>query len=233
MLKVLMIEDDPEVRAGAARGLQARGYAVASASTGMAGLQAAMEQQPDVVLLDLSLPDLDGGEILRMLRAVDRVPVIVTSARDGENEIVRLLRAGADDYLVKPFGLAQLDARIGAVLRRAEKPGAQAALVVGGLRIDWPSRSASLDGRTLELSPREFELLHYLAVRAGTVVSRGELLSAVWQLPYSRTDKTVDVHLSWLRRKLGESAQEPRYLHSIRKVGVRLAAPGAASRPES
>ncbi|HEX3790925.1 MAG TPA: response regulator transcription factor, partial [Pseudonocardiaceae bacterium] len=112
-----------------------------------------------------------------------------------------------------------------AVLRRTAKPEAEAAIEVGGLRIDRRSRVTTLEGRTLELSPREFDVLHYLAVRAGTVVTRSELLSAVWQLPYSRTDKTVDVHLSWLRRKLGETAQQPRYLHSIRGVGVRLAAP--------
>jgi DNA-binding response OmpR family regulator len=223
--EVVIIEDDPEVRASTIRGLHGLGHTVTAASTGMAGLQTAVERQPDVVLLDLGLPDLDGSEILRMLRAVSKVPVIVTTARDDEAEIVKLLRNGADDYLVKPFGLAQLDARIDAVLRRTAKPDVDTAVEVGGLRIDRSSRIATLDGRTLDLSPREFDVLHYLAVRAGTVVTRSELLSAVWQLPYSRTDKTVDVHLSWLRRKLGESAQEPRYLNSIRKVGVRLAAP--------
>jgi DNA-binding response OmpR family regulator len=229
MAEVMIIEDDPEVRASTIRGLHARGHTVTSAPTGMAGLQTAVERRPDVVLLDLSLPDLDGAEILRMLRAVSPVPVIVTTARDDEAEIVKLLRSGADDYLVKPFGLAQLDARIDAVLRRAAAPEADGVVEVGGLRIDARARMAVLDGRALELSPKEFDVLHYLAVRAGTVVARGELLSAVWQLPYSQTDKTVDVHLSWLRRKLGESAQEPRYLHSVRRVGVRLSAPSPAA----
>ena len=221
-----MIEDDAEVRSGTIRGLSDRGHVVTAASTGMDGLQCVLAHQPEVVLLDLGLPDLDGNEVLRMLRAISPVAVLVTTARDDEAEIVKLLRNGADDYLVKPFGIAQLDARIDAVLRRAAEPATEAAVEVGELRIDRAGRLATLEGRVLDLRPREFDLLHYLAVRAGTVVTRGELLSAVWRLPYNGKDKTVDVHLSWLRRKLGESAQEPRYLHSIRGVGVRLAAPG-------
>jgi two-component system KDP operon response regulator KdpE len=232
--EVVIIEDDPEVRASTIRGLRGRGHTVTAASTGMAGLQLAVEARPDVVLLDLGLPDLDGSEILRMLRAVSGVPVIVTTARDDEAEIVKLLRNGADDYLVKPFGLAQLDARIDAVLRRTARPDEQELPVeVGGLRIDRRARVVTLDGSTLDLSPREFDVLHYLAVRADTVVTRSELLSAVWRLPYSHTDKTVDVHLSWLRRKLGETALKPRYLHSIRKVGVRLTAPTEAGPVEA
>ena len=233
MGKIVIIEDDPEVRDSTIRGLHARGHSVTAASTGMAGLQTVIDAQPDMLLLDLGLPDLDGSEILRMLRAVSQVPVIVTTARDDEDEIVRLLRSGADDYLVKPFGLAQLDARIDAVLRRAATPDMDPVVEVGRLRIDRRSRIVTLDGRTIELSPREFDLLHYLAVRAGTVITRSELLTAVWQLPFSHTDKTVDVHLSWLRRKLGESAQDPRYLHSIRRVGVRLSAPGSEAPCES
>ena len=163
--------------------------------------------------------------MLRMLRAVSRVPVIVATARDDEAEIVRALDAGADDYLVKPFGGAQLDARIRAVLRRAADPGGRPApLRVGGLVIDTAARTATVDGRGVELTPREFDLLRYLAERAGQVVGKRELLAEVWHQPYGGADKTVDVHLSWLRRKLGETAQAPRYLHTVRGVGVRLAA---------
>ena len=162
-----------------------------------------------------------------MVRAVSAVPIIVVTARGAEDEIVRLLDAGADDYVVKPFGGAQLDARIRAVLRRAEPEETTAPVVVGGLSVDARTRQASLDGAPLDLTPREFDLLHYLASRAGTVVSKRELLADVWKLPYAGADKTVDVHLSWLRRKLGETAQEPRYLHTVRRVGVRLAEPGA------
>ena len=160
-----------------------------------------------------------------MLRAVSAVPVIVATARDDEAEIVRVLDAGADDYIVKPFTAAQLDARVRAVLRRGADPATPAVVEVGGLRIDPGARTVDLDGRRVELTPREFDLLHHLAVRAGQVVTKRELLGEVWQVPYGGADKTVDVHLSWLRRKLGETAQEPRYLHTVRGVGVRLSGP--------
>jgi two-component system KDP operon response regulator KdpE len=170
-------------------------------------------------------PDLDGLELLRMLRGVSTVPVIIATARDDEAEIVRGLDAGADDYVVKPFTAAQLDARVRAVLRRGAGDPDESAVVVGELRVDPRSREASLGGTALDLTPREFDLLHHLASRAGQVVTKRELLTEVWQVPYGSTDKTVDVHLSWLRRKLGETAQDPRYLHTVRGVGVRLSAP--------
>ena len=226
MAQVLVVEDDATIRSSIIRGLTDRGHAVVSAPTAMAGLEQAVSARPDVVVLDLGLPDLDGTAMLRMLRGVSDVPVVVATARDDESEIVTVLDAGADDYVVKPFGVAQLDARIRAVLRRGSEP-ADASVTVGALTVDPRSRQATLDRRVLELTPREFDLLHYLAARAGEVVSKRELLTEVWQLPYGGADKTVDVHLSWLRRKLGETAQEPRYLHAVRGVGVRLAAPGS------
>jgi DNA-binding response OmpR family regulator len=223
--QVLLVEDDPTIRAALMRGLGERGHAVDSSSTALAGLEHAVTHRPDIVVLDLGLPDLDGATMLRMLRGVSRVPVIVATARDDEAGIVSVLDAGADDYLVKPFSAAQLDARIRAVLRRGGEASPSTEVVVGGLRIDLRSRQATLDGADLALTPREFTLLHYLASRAGEVVSKRELLTEVWQLPYGGADKTVDVHLSWLRRKLGETAQQPRYLHAVRGVGVRIAAP--------
>lgn len=224
MPQVLLVEDDPAIRRALIRGLSERGHAVAWAAAGMPGLEQAVSHRPDVVVLDLGLPDVDGRMVLRMLRGVSRVPIVVATARDDETEIVEVLNAGADDYVVKPFSAAQLDARIRAVLRRADTPE-ETAVVVGGLRVDPRTREASLDGRTLDLSPREFSLLHYLAARAGEVVGKRELLAEVWNLPYGGADKTVDVHLSWLRRKLGETAHRPRYLHTVRGVGVRIAAP--------
>ncbi|GAA0803787.1 response regulator transcription factor [Spirilliplanes yamanashiensis] len=226
MPRLLLIEDDPAIRTNLLRALRERGHAVAAEGTAMAGLQTALAERPDLVVLDLGLPDLDGLELLRMLRAVSAVPVIVATARDDETVIVRALDAGGDDYVVKPFTAAQLDARIRAVLRRGG-PGRDAGEVhvVGGLRIDVGARQATLDGAGLDLTPREFDLLVHLAGRAGQVVTKRELLTEVWQVPYGGADKTVDVHLSWLRRKLGESAQEPRYLHTVRGVGVRLSAP--------
>jgi DNA-binding response OmpR family regulator len=222
---VLLIEDDPAIRTMLLRSLRDRGHAVAASHTAMDGLQTALADRPDLVVLDLGLPDLDGAELLRMLRAVSPVPVIVATARDDEAEIVRVLDAGADDYVVKPFTAAQLDARIRAVLRRGADRVEPSVITVGGLAIDPGARTAALDGAGLDLTPREFDLLHHLATRAGQVVTKRELLSEVWQVPYGGADKTVDVHLSWLRRKLGETAQRPRYLHTVRGVGIRLSEP--------
>lgn len=226
MAYVLLIEDDATIRQGLVRALGEHGHAVATATTGAEGLRMAIADRPDLVVLDLGLPDIDGREVLTMLRAVVDMPVIVATAQDAEPEIVALLEAGADDYLVKPFGGTQLHARIGAVLRRAGSDGAtDSAVVVGGLRIDPRSREATLDGHVLELTPKEFDLLYYLAARAGEVVTKRQLLTDVWQLPYGGADKTVDVHLSWLRRKLGETAERPVYVHSVRGVGVKLGPP--------
>ena len=222
MARLLLIEDDPTIRIPLVRALTERGHAVASVATAMDGVQTALTERPDLVVLDLGLPDLDGREMLRMLRAVSQVPVIVATARDDEGEIVRVLDAGADDYLVKPFTAAQLDARVRAVLRRGAAAAADPTITVGELIIDPAARTVRLGGEPIDLTPREFDLLHHLAGRAGQVVTKRELLTEVWRIPYGGADKTVDVHLSWLRRKLGESATEPRYLHTVRGVGVRL-----------
>jgi two-component system KDP operon response regulator KdpE len=224
--QLLVVEDDERIRAAMIRALRERGHAVSSAGTALEGLRQAVDERPDLVLLDLGLPDLDGREMLRMLRAVSSVPVIVATARDDDDSVVQALDAGADDYVLKPFQAGQLEARIRAVLRRAAGADAgPAAVKVGGLTVDPRSRRVTLDGRPVELSPKEFDLLAHLAARAGTVVTKRELLTEVWQLPYGGSDKTVDVHLSWLRRKLGESAAEPRLLQTVRGVGVRLAEP--------
>ncbi|MFI6325813.1 response regulator transcription factor [Nonomuraea sp. NPDC050556] len=224
MADILLIEDDVTIRTALTRGLRERGHAVSSSPTALDGLRLAVQDRPDLIVLDLGLPDLDGKELLRMLRAVSQVPVIVATARDGDAAMVPVLDAGADDYVVKPYTAAQLDARIRAVLRRTSSPQA-AALEVGGLVVDPRARTATLDGSALDLTPREFDVLHYLAARPGEVVTRRELLTEVWQVPYGGADKTVDVHLSWLRRKLGETASSPRYLHTVRGVGVKLVDP--------
>jgi DNA-binding response OmpR family regulator len=225
VVKVLIVEDDPTIRTAVVRALNERGHAVATAANALTGLQLAVAERPEMVLLDLGLPDLDGRETLRMLRAVSPVPIIVVTAADAESEMVRALDAGADDYIVKPFGADQLDARIRAVLRRVGTDTDNLIVTVGGLRLDARARLATLDGTALDLTPREFDMLHFLALRVDQVVTKGELLTHVWQVPYAHADKTIDVHLSWLRRKLGETALEPRYLHTVRRVGIRLSAP--------
>ena len=225
MANVLIIEDDATIRTAVIRALTARGHSTMSSPTALDGLQSIVSQPPDVVLLDLGLPDLDGQALLAMIRAVSTVPVIVVSARDDGPQIIAALDAGADDYLVKPYASDQLDARIRALLRRVETDQPVGPVVVGGLVIDERTRTVSLDGADLELSPKEFELLAYLAGRPGTVISKKELLANVWHMPYGGADKTVDVHLHWLRRKLGETADTPIYLHRVRGVGVKLVAP--------
>ena len=227
MAQLLLVEDDAAIRGALIRALGERGHAVASTPGAMDALRQILETPPDLVLLDLGLPDIGGYEALRMIRAVSAVPIMVITARDEESEIIRVLDAGADDYVIKPFGPGQIEARIRAVLRRASQSGAQSEvpLEIGGLRLDVVAHEATLDDAPLDLSRREFDLLHYLALHAGQVVARRDLLTHVWRLPYGGADKTVDVHISWLRRKLGETAQQPRYLHTVRGVGVKLSAP--------
>lgn len=226
MSSVFIIEDERQIRELATRALADAGHVVWSEATAMAGLQGVIDNAPDVVVLDLGLPDLDGSDLLRMLRSVSDVPVIVATARDDDSEIIRLLDAGADEYVVKPYSGPQLEARIRALLRRAEAAGTQNKLEVGGLTIDLRARVVELEGRRIELNRKEFDLLAFLAARAGEVVSRNELYAEVWRQPYGGGDKTIDVHLSWVRRKLGETAAEPRYLHTVRGVGVKIVDPG-------
>lgn len=222
----MLIEDDARIRSAVARTLEARGHAVRSASAGLPGLQQVVDEPPDVVVLDLGLPDVDGREVLKMIRAVSDVPVVVATARDDDAEIIETLDSGADDYVVKPFSAEHLDARLRAVLRRTRgADDTPPTIRVGGLDVDLGARQATLDGRALDLSRKEFELLHRLAASAGQVVTKRQLLADIWQQPFGGADKTVDVHLSWLRRKMGESAAEPRYLHTVRGVGVKLVAP--------
>jgi two-component system KDP operon response regulator KdpE len=225
---VLVIEDDLGIRESVAHALVGAGHVVRTEASGAAALAAAVDWVPDVVVLDLGLPDIDGADVLRMLRGVSAVPVIVATARDDEAEIVRLLDGGADDYVVKPYAAAQLEARIRAVLRRGDQvgPGGDPDIAVGGLVVAPARREATLDGRPLDLTRLEFDLLAHLARRSPDVVSRRELLAEVWRQPYGGADKTVDVHLSWLRRKLGETGTSPRYLRTVRGVGVKLTAPG-------
>lgn len=225
MADVLIIEDDATIRTALVRALSARSHSTMTAPNALEGLQSLVDHPPDVVLLDLGLPDLDGAALLAMIRAVSDVPVIVVSARDEGTGIVAVLDAGADDYLVKPFAADQLEARIRAVLRRSDHARPAGPLVVGGLVIDVRARTVALDGAVLELSPKEFDLLAYLAERSGEVVAKRELLAKVWNQPYGGADKTVDVHLHWLRRKLGETAEDPVYLHRVRGVGVKLVPP--------
>jgi len=228
MVQILLVEDDEAIRRALSRGLADLGHTVTTVATGAEAISSFTAHRPDVVVLDLGLPDIDGAHVLAMSRVVDAVPVIIATARDAEDDVIRLLNAGADDYLVKPFSAAQMDARIRAVLRRTPHPQQAVAtneVVVGHLRLDPLRHTVHLRDREIELSRKEFELLHVLMRNVGTVMTKQDLLTQVWQLPWGSADRTVDVHLSWLRRKLGESAADPRYLVSVRGVGIKLVDP--------
>jgi len=224
---VALIEDDLPIQRALARALEQRGHVVEVFAQPVSALRQLTARPPDVVILDLGLPELDGMEVLKMLRAVHDVPIIVASARDDDRDIVAALNDGADDYVVKPFSSQQLDARIRAVMRRTRTDPVEGPLVVGDLVIDPKSRQVSLAGEPISLNRKEFDILAYLAARQDEVVSKRDLWRDVWHQPGRRADKTIDVHLSWLRRKLGESSAEPRYLHTVRGVGIRISSPTA------
>ncbi|MFB9902829.1 response regulator transcription factor [Allokutzneria oryzae] len=227
MPSVLLVEDDDAIRGAVVRALNDFGYATYSVGTGFDALREVTRAVPDAVVLDLGLPDIDGVEVLRMMRGICDVPVIAATARDTEAEIIQLLREGADDYLVKPFSGEHLAARLAAVLRRSRPRAQDRLLAAGDIVVDLDSRQARLAGVELKLTRREFDLLAYLVARPHKVISREELLAEVWRLPPGRDDQTLDVHVSWLRRKLGERASAPVYLHTVRGVGIRLEIPGA------
>jgi len=222
---ILIIEDDQRIRQSLSSRLAERGHDVEAVGTAMAGVESAVSGRFDVVVLDLGLPDLDGAEALRMIRSITEVPVVVATARDDEAEIVRLLDAGADDYVVKPYSAEHLEARLRAVLRRSGPEPEQRVITVGQIVIDLDAQEVQFEDQPLALTAREFELLAYLAERPGTIVSKRQILAEVWHQPYGGADKTIDVHLSWLRKKLGETAAAPRYILTRRGVGVRLVDP--------
>jgi DNA-binding response OmpR family regulator len=230
MADILVIEDDQRIRELVCRHLAGDGYGVTSEGTGLEGLRALIADPPDALVLDLGLPDLDGLDLLKMIRAVSELPVLVLTAREDEATILAAFAGGADDYVVKPISGPQLSARIAALLRRGATESGD-TLVVGGLEIALGPREAVLDGRTLELTAKEFDVLAYLAARPGTVVPRDELHAAVWKAPAGTEGRTVDVHLSTIRRKLGERPDdEHRYLHTVIGAGVRLSDPGTRGR---
>jgi two-component system response regulator RegX3 len=225
--RVVVVEDERSISDPLRSALEREGYKVEVASTGADGLEAVRREEPDVVLLDLMLPDIDGRDVCRTIRQSSRVPIIMLTARGLETDRVVGLELGADDYLVKPFGMAELVARIRAVLRRsAPDPAAasEAAIVVGDVRLDPRTRAATRGEEPLDLPRREFDLLHLLMANAGTVLPRQRLMDDVWGADWFGTTKTLDVHVAGLRRRLGDDAQESRYIHTVRGVGFRFSA---------
>jgi DNA-binding response OmpR family regulator len=229
-MRILVVEDDAAIRRGLVDALRFAGYATLEASEGAAGLAAALESDCDLLLLDLILPGRDGLTVLRALRAMrSPLPVIVLTARGAEDDRVRGLGLGADDYVVKPFSIKELLARIEAVLRRAPaRPRAVRSLAFEGGLADLEGHEVRFDdGQRCELSDRERQLLHYLACHAGRAVSRDELLARVWGLdPAGITTRTIDMHIARLREKLRDDPGSPRIVLTVRGQGYMLAAQG-------
>ncbi|WP_373867125.1 response regulator transcription factor [Nocardia neocaledoniensis] len=225
---VLVVDDDPDVLASVERGLRLSGFQVLVARDGAAALRSVTEHAPDAVVLDMNMPVLDGAGVVTALRAMGNdVPVCVLSARSSVDDRIAGLESGADDYLVKPFELAELVARIRALLRRrtdTAEPAAPGTITVGPLQIDVAGYRALLHGREIELTKREFELLSTLARNAGVVLTRERLLELVWGYDFVADTNVVDVFVGYLRRKL-EIDDTPRILHTIRGVGFVLREP--------
>jgi DNA-binding response OmpR family regulator len=218
---VLLVDDDAAVRRSVAEGLELEGFEVVAASGGRAALAAVESVTPAVVVLDLSMPDLDGLEVLRRVRASgDDVPVCILSARDEVDDRVRGLEAGADDYVVKPFALEEVAARLHALLRRRPAPPAE-RLEAGDIVVDSAAMRATRAGRDLELTRREFELLAMFVRRPGEILTRREMHEDVWGYTFDPGTNVADVFVGYLRRKL-EAGGEPRILHTVRGVGFVL-----------
>ncbi len=227
--RILVVEDEDSISEPFAEALRRAGFEPLVTRTAAGALELAAEAEPDLVMLDLSLPDGDGRDVCRELRRRSDVPIVMLTARGTEMDRIVGLELGADDYVVKPFSAREVISRIRAVLRRsAPRDGAGAegkAQRIGDLELDPAARTARLDGEELELSRKEFDLLAELMRNAGRVVKREELMAKVWDVNWFGSTKTLDVHIGWLRRKLGDDPNEPRYIETVRGVGFRFAAP--------
>ena len=223
---ILLVEDEESITAPLVEALQREGFDAAVSATASESLEAFERARPDLVLLDVMLPDGSGFDVCRELRARSRVPIIMLTARGEEADRVAGLELGADDYVVKPFSARELVARVRAVLRRTAEAGerrAEGATEVGDVRLDPARRSAVFRGSELELSRKEFDLLRLLIENAGSVVTRERLIDEVWDTNWFGSTKTLDVHVSGLRKKLGDDPNDPRYIHTVRGVGFRFA----------
>jgi two-component system, OmpR family, response regulator RegX3 len=225
---ILMVEDEESITVPLAEALEREGFDTQVSGTVKEALELTERALPDLVLLDVMLPDGSGYDVCRRLRERSRVPIIMLTARGEETDRIVGLELGADDYVVKPFSAREVAARIRAVLRRADadrSAGRDGPLEVGPVQLDPDRRSASIEGQQLELTRKEFELLELLLREAGNVVSRERLIDEVWDVNWFGSTKTLDVHVSSLRRKLGDDSADPRFIHTLRGVGFRFAAP--------
>ncbi|GEC10495.1 DNA-binding response regulator [Streptomyces spinoverrucosus] len=227
MTHVMITDRDDIARQSLAEALRTRDYRVTSTARPGEAMSRLLDEQLDVLILGMEPDDMGGLRLLRMLQTTGAVPVVAAVRGNNEPLMARCLLSGADDVVAKPFSPELVHARLTALLRRLDGAAGTEVIRVGGLSVDPRSHTATLEGSELELRPMEFRLLAYLAEHANRVVSKDELRSELWDHTYPVTSKTVDVHLCWLRRRLGESASRPRYLRSVRGVGVKLCAPAA------
>jgi two-component system response regulator RegX3 len=224
---ILLIEDEEAIAEPLAAALAREGFDAVVAGTAARGLELFESRTPDLVLLDVMLPDGDGRDVLRRIRELSRTPVIMLTARGEEMDRVLGLELGADDYVAKPFSAAELAARIRAVLRRAGETAEEGATVLeaGDVRMNLDTHEATRAGEPLELTVKEFELLRVLLEHAGKLVKRDDLVHEVWDPAWFGSTKTLDVHVSALRKKLGDDPAAPRYIHTVRGVGFRFDTP--------
>jgi DNA-binding response OmpR family regulator len=224
MTKILIVEDDETVRDTLALNLRAEGYDVSTAADGEEGLERAREDAPDLVVLDVMLPELDGLTVCRILRRESQVPIILLTARGTETDKIIGLETGADDYIVKPFSLGEFLARVRAALRRGRPSAPTTEMISGDIRIDLVARRAFLGEEELQFAPREFELLITLMRNQGAVLTRELLLSSVWGQDFIGDPRTVDVHIRWLRQKIERDPSEPERIQTVRGIGYRFEA---------
>jgi DNA-binding response OmpR family regulator len=224
MARILIVEDEPDMARGLQYNLEARGHEVVLASDGDAGYQTARMQRPDLVLLDVMLPKRDGYDVCRALRKIEpALPVLMLTARGGEDDVVLGLKLGADDYIRKPFSVGELIARIEALLRRAALTGGRPRRIeFGTVVVDFERHVATKGRLPLELTPKEFEIVRYFAARVGAVVSRDALLNAVWGYTSAPNTRTVDAHIVKLRQKLEETPSAPKHLLTVHGVGYKF-----------
>jgi two-component system KDP operon response regulator KdpE len=224
--RVLVIDDEPEIWRAVRAGLTSAGFTAEWAQTGAEGMELVSRWHPDVVILDLTLPDLDGIEVCRRLRSWTQIPIIVLSVREGEADKVTALELGADDYLTKPFSMAELMVRVRVALRHAAHMSGssdrEARFQAGGLIMDFEQRQVSVDGREIHLSLTEYELLKYLALNAGLVLTHRAILRAVWGPAYENEVTYLRVFFNRLRRKIEPDPSRPRYLQTELGIGYRL-----------
>ncbi len=225
MKKVLLVDDDPVLLETLRYRLNQEGFEIVTAGDGEAGLEAARTEKPDLVVLDLMLPQLDGFDVCRILRRESNIPILMLTARESETDKVVGLELGADDYLTKPFSVRELIARLRALLRRsgpAEAPVKASVISLGGIEVDTARREARCRGRMLTLKPKEFDLLVFLMDNKGLALSRDQLLERVWGYEYAGDTRTVDVHIRWLREKIEADPSRPQLIETVRGTGYRF-----------